>query len=48
MFAIKINNRLVRDDRGCVYKYSSRGVAEMKGRLFVRQILNKEFKVVEI
>lgn len=48
MYAIQINNRLARDDRGCVYKYSSRAVAEMAARVMTREMICKEFKVVEL
>ena len=48
MFAIKINNRLVRDDRGCVYKYSNRRVAEMKAEMIVRKMWRVGYKIVMI
>ena len=48
MFAIKINNRLVRDDRGCVYKYSNRRVAEMKAEMIVRKMYKIAFKIIEL
>lgn len=47
MFVIKINNRFVRDDRGCVYKYSNRGVAEAKARLMFGKLFKCDFKVVD-
>lgn len=48
MYAIQINHRLARDVRGCVYKYSTRAVAEIKGRLMVANMIGKEFKVIEL
>ena len=48
MFAIKINNRLVRDDRGCPYKYTSRRVAEMKAEMIVRKMWRVAYKIVLI
>lgn len=48
MFAIQINNRLVRDDRGCVYKYSSQRVAEMKAEMIVRKMWMVGYKIVLI
>lgn len=48
MFAIQINNRLVRDDRGCVYKYSNRRVAEMKAEMIVRKMWRVGYKIVLI
>ena len=44
MYAIKINNRLARDDKGCIYKYSSKGVAEEKAKLFIKNLLIKNIK----
>lgn len=46
MFAVKINNRLVRDDRGHVYKYTSWAVAEAKARLMVQKSLKKEYRII--
>ena len=48
MYAISINNRRARDDKGCVYKYSSRSVAEEKAKLFIKTLINKKFKIVII
>ena len=48
MYAIKINNRLVRDDRGCVYKYSARAIAEAKAELMVKNSHRKNFVVIKI
>ena len=48
MYAISINNRLARDVKGCVYKYSSRAVAEDKARLMVAKMIKQEFKIVEL
>lgn len=47
MFAIQINNRLVRDDRGCVYKYSNRRVAEIKAEMIVRKMWRQTYNIVE-
>lgn len=48
MYAIQINHRLVRDIKGCIYKYSSRAVAEDKARLMVSKMIKQDFKIVEI
>ncbi|MBQ7018745.1 MAG: hypothetical protein IJN06_07060 [Bacteroidales bacterium] len=48
MWVIKINNRLCRDDRGHIYKYSSRSVAESKALLMVKNSLQKEYKLVAL
>ncbi len=45
MYVIKSNGRLVRDDRGCVYKYSSRAVAESKARMMFGDLFQKKYKV---
>ena len=38
----------VRDDRGCVYKYSNRRVAEMKAEMIVRKMWRVGYKIVLI
>jgi hypothetical protein len=48
MYAIQINNRLLRDDRGCVYKYSNYKIAEIKAERIVRKMINRTLKIVEI
>lgn len=48
MYAIQINHRLVRDDRGCPYKYTSRRVAEMKAEMIVKKMIKQTFKIVEL
>ena len=48
MYAIQINHRLVRDDRGCPYKYTSRRVAERKAERIVSKMYRVTFKIVEI
>ena len=48
MWAIKINNRLCRDDRGRVYKYSSRAIAEVKAALMVKNHYKKGYELVVI
>ena len=47
MYAISINNRLARDDRGCLYKYSNRRVAEIKAEMIVRKMYKQTFRIVE-
>ena len=44
MYAISINNRLARDDRGCLYKYSNRGVAEIKVEMIVKKMIKQTFR----
>lgn len=46
MYAIKINNRLVRDDKGCVYRYSSKLVAEAKAKLMFGKLFKADYKVI--
>ena len=48
MYAIQINHRLVRDDRGCPYKYTSRRVAEIKAEMIVSKMYKQTYKIVEI
>ncbi len=48
MYAISINNRLARDDRGCLYKYSNRRVAEIKAEMIVKKMIKQIFKIVEL
>lgn len=48
MYAIQINHRLVRDDRGCPYKYTSRKIAEMKAERIVSKLYRVNYKIVEI
>ena len=48
MYAIQINNRLVRDDRGCVYKYSNRRVAEMKANLMFGKLFKANYKIITL
>lgn len=48
MYAIQINHRLVRDDRGCPYKYTRRRVAEIKAEMIVSKMYKQTFKIVEI
>ncbi len=48
MYAIQINNRLLRDDRGCPYKYTSHRIAEMKAEMIVSKMYRVTFKIVEI
>lgn len=48
MYAIQINNRLLRDDRGCVYKYSSYKIAEIKAKRIVSKMINRTFKIIEL
>lgn len=48
MYAIQINNRLLRDDRGCPYKYSSRRLAEIAAEMIVRKMWRVTFKIVEL
>lgn len=45
-WVIKINGRLVRDDRGRVYRYSSRFVAECKARMMFGKLYRAAYKIV--
>lgn len=45
MYAISINNRLARDDRGCLYKYSNRRVAEIKAEMIVKKMWRIDYKI---
>ena len=48
MYAIQINHRLVRDDRGCPYKYTSRRVAEMKADLMFGKLYKANYKIITL
>ena len=45
---IEISNPIARDDRGCLYKYSNRRVAEMKVEMIIKKMIKQTFKIVEI
>lgn len=47
MYAIKINERLARDDKGWVYKYSSPALAEIAAKVIMREMLIQEFEIVK-
>lgn len=47
MKAIQINNCLLRDDRGCPYKYSSRRLAEIAAEMIVRKMWRQTYNIVE-
>lgn len=48
MYAIQINNRLLRDDRGCPYKYTSCRVAEMKAEMIIKKMFRQTIRIVEL
>jgi hypothetical protein len=48
MYAIQINQRIVRDDRGCPYKYTSRRVAEIAAQMIVKKMIKQTYKIVEL
>lgn len=48
MYAIQINHRLIRDDRGCPYKYTSRRLAEIAAQMIVKKMIKQTYKIVEL
>ena len=47
MYAIKINERLARDNKGWVYKYSSPALAEIAAKVIMKEMLVQQFEIVK-